>query len=68
MKIIVELWKCIDVPETFYSILHNLIIENLIFEKVCYSILASSQRKLHGYIEIFKFDITIKAIKKFKLV
>ena len=39
------------------------ISQSFFFEKVCYSILASSQKKLHGYIEILKFYITIKKLK-----
>ena len=46
----------------------SLISQSSFFEKVCCLILTSPQRKLHGYIEILKFDITIKKIKKFKLV
>ena len=44
------------------------ISQSSFFEKVGCLILASSQRKLHGYIEILKFNTTIKKIKKFKLV
>ena len=36
------------------------------FEEVRCLILASSPRKLRGYIEFLKFDVTIKKIKKFK--
>ena len=36
------------------------ISQSSFFEKVCCLILASSRRKLHGYIEILKFDVTIK--------
>ena len=39
------------------------ISQKIFFEKVCCLILAPSQRKLHGYIEILKFDITIKKKK-----
>ena len=38
------------------------------FEEVRCLILASSQRKLRGYIEFLKIDITITKIKKFKFV
>ena len=61
----------------------STISQSSLFDKVCCSLLASSQRKLHGYIEVLKFDITIETIltlftyfvcdekvkiKKFKLV
>ena len=36
------------------------ILQSSFFEKVCCLTLASSQRKLHGYIEIKKFVITMK--------
>ena len=39
------------------------------FEEVRYLILASSQRKLRGYIACLTFDVTVKKkIKKFKFV
>ena len=38
------------------------------FEEVRGLILASSQRKLRGYIEFLKLDVTLKKIKKFKFV
>ena len=44
------------------------ISQSCFFEEVRCLILASSQRKLRGYIEFVKFDITIKKIKKFKFV
>ena len=43
----------------------SLILQSSVFEKVCYLILPSSQRKLYVYIEILKFDITIKKIFQF---
>ena len=43
------------------------ILQSSFFEKVRCLILASSQRKLRGYIKILKFDM-IKKIKKFKFV
>ena len=45
------------------------IAQSFFFEDVRCLILASSQRKLRGYIEVFKFDATIKKIQirlKFK--
>ena len=42
------------------------ISQNSFFEKVRCLILASSQRKLHGYSVILKFDITMKKIKNSK--
>ena len=42
--------------------------QSFFFEEVCCLILASSQRKLHEYIEFLKFDVTIKKIKKFTFV
>ena len=47
----------------------NPISQSSFFEKVWCLILASSQRKLYGYTEIFKFDITIKKFFfKFKFI
>ena len=43
------------------------ILQSSFFEKVRCLILASSQRKLRGYIKILKFDM-IKKIFKFKFV
>ena len=43
------------------------ILQSSFFEKVCCLILASSEKKLHEWIEILKFDVTIKKIK-YKLV
>ena len=40
------------------------ISQSCFFEEVRCLILASSQRKLRGYIEFLKFDVTIKKIKK----
>ena len=51
-----------------FRIASPLISQSSFFEKVRCLIFASSRRKLHRYIEILKFDITIKKIKKFKLV
>ena len=42
--------------------------QNSFFKGVRCLILASSQRKLRGYIEFFKFDVTIKKNKKIKFV
>ena len=36
------------------------ISQSSVFEEVRYLILASSQRKLRGYIEFVKFDVTVK--------
>ena len=44
------------------------ISQSCFFEEVRCLILASSQRKLRGYIEFEKFDITIKKIRKIKIV
>ena len=41
-----------------------LVSKYTIFEEVRYLISASSQRKLRGYIEFLKFDVTVKKIKK----
>ena len=46
----------------------SLILPSSFFEEVGCSILASLQRKLRRYIEFQKFDVTIKKIKKLKLV
>ena len=42
-------------------------LQSCFFEEVSCLILASSQRKLRGYIKFFKFDVTIKKIQKFKI-
>ena len=44
------------------------ISQNSFLEEVRYSILTPSQRKLRGYIEFLKFDVTVRKIKKFKFV
>ena len=44
------------------------ILQSRFFEELRCLILASSQRKLYGYIEFLKFDVRIKRIKKFKFV
>ena len=44
----------------------SLILQSFSFKEVRRLILAPSQRKLRGYIEFWKFDVTIK--KKFKFV
>ena len=41
----------------------SAISQSSFFEKVCCLILDSSQKKLYEYIEILKFDITIKKLK-----
>ena len=56
-----------DVNRDFH-IASSLISQSSFFEEVRYFILASSQRKLCGYIAFFKFDVTVKKIKKFKFV
>ena len=37
------------------------------FEEVRYLILTSLQRKFRGYIEFFKFDVTVKKIEKIQI-
>ena len=37
------------------------------FEEVSYLILASTQRKLRGYVEFLKFDVTIKKKNKIQV-
>ena len=44
------------------------ISQSSFFEEVRYLILASSQRKLRGYVEFLTFDVAVKKIKKFKFV
>ena len=43
------------------------ISQSCFFKEVRCSILASSQRKLRGYIEFLKFHVTIKKIKKIQI-
>ena len=43
-----------------FHIASSLISQSSFFEKIYYLILSSWQRKFYGYIEIIKFDITIK--------
>ena len=44
------------------------ISQSCFFEEIRCLILASLQRKLRGYKECLKFDVTMKKIKKFQLV
>ena len=43
-------------------IAYSPILQSSFFEGVRYLILASSPRKLRGYIEFLKFDVTVKKI------
>ena len=49
-----------------YHIAPAPISQSSFFEKVCCLILASLQKKFHRYIEMLKFDITIKKLNNSK--
>ena len=54
--------------ESDFHIAPAPISQNYFFEEVWCLILASSQRKLSGYIKFLKFDVTVKTMRKFKFV
>ena len=70
-KAITEMFESGEIDERDVNpdshIASSPISQSYFFKEVRYLILASSQRKLYGYIEFSKFDVTVKKSNSSKI-